>query len=159
MSETAQTFEFDLLGDPIQPERGRGRPQHAPTDEKRRIVVMLMAFDWSMERIAAALSITPPTLKRHYRMQLKVREDARARVEASALNALMKEVSAGNVSAIDKLLKRFDRHDLAQMAARAPRKPESKPGKKEMQMQAAREPDLTTPIGELIARRQGQRIN
>lgn len=99
---------------------------------------MLQAFDWSMERIAAALSITPPTLRKHYRRELKAREESRARAEASLINMLMREVEAGNVSAADKLFKRFDRLDLSRMADRAAnRKPEPKLGKKEQRIQDA----------------------
>ena len=136
------TENFDLLGDPIPEGFGkRGRPPHMPTAEKRKIVMMLLAFEWSQERIAAALSITPPTLRKNYFRELKFREEARARVEAKLLDALMIEVEAGNVSAIDKFLKRLDKHDLAALADRvgnrAREKKQPKLGKKEQQREAA----------------------
>jgi len=132
--------EFDLLGDPIPAGFGRrGRPPHLVTDEKRKLVIMLQAFDWSTERIAAALSITAPTLRKNYFRELRVRAEARARTEAMLIGALAREAAAGNVSAIDKYFKRLDRHDLAQLAddvanrgSKAPR-----PGKKEQAQQAA----------------------
>lgn len=136
-------FDFDLLGDPVPEGFGRrGRPPHTPTDEKRRLVVQLLAFDWSPERIAASLNITPPTLRKHYFSQLKLREEARARVEAKLLSKLMAEAEAGNVSAIDKYFKRLDRHDmrlLADAAAKRGNPQRSKPlGKKEQQLENAR---------------------
>src|SRR5690606_34346331 len=40
--------DFDLLGDPIPKGFGkRGRPPHVPNDEKRKLVMMLQALDWS----------------------------------------------------------------------------------------------------------------
>jgi hypothetical protein len=123
-------YDLDLLGDPIPPGHGlRGRPPHMVTVEKRRLVVQLLAFDWTLERIAAALSITPPTLRKNYFRELRVRAEARARVEGKLINALMNKADAGDVTAIDKYLKRLDRHDLAQMG-RASAKAE-RLGKKE----------------------------
>jgi hypothetical protein len=81
------------------------------TDEKRRLVIQLQAFGWSLERIAAALSITPPTLRKNYFRELKAKAEARARVEAKLVGELMKLAEGGNVQAIDKYLKRLDRFD------------------------------------------------
>lgn len=139
------TTEFDLLGDPVPEGFGkRGRPPHRVTDEKRRLVIQLCAFGWTIERIAAALAITPPTLRKNYLRELKVREEARARVEGALLNALMKEVDAGNVTAIDKYFKRLDRIDQAVLADRIrnaghePQAPRAeKLGKKEKRQLAA----------------------
>ena len=104
---------FDLLGDPVDPNRGgRGRPRHVATEEKRRLVVQLCAFEYSLEQIAAALSITEPTLRKHYRRQLIEKAKARMRVEGKLLSALMTEVEAGNVAAIDKYYRRLDRLDM-----------------------------------------------
>jgi len=137
---------FDLLGDPIPEGFGkRGRPPHVPTEEKRKIVMMLLAFDWSLERIAAALSITPPTLRKNYFRELKVREEARARVEALAMGALLDQVEDGKVSAIKELARRFDQHDLNKLAdhikSRGRQEPKEEPqqrmGKKEQQKRAA----------------------
>ena len=136
--------DFDLLGDPIPPNFGkRGRPPHTPTDEKRRLVIQLLAFDWSLEKIAAALNCTPPTLRKHYFRELRFKAEARARTEAKLIGALMKEAEAGNVSAIDKYFKRFDRHDLHkqsdQIASPQPSRAKAEPklGKKEERRLAA----------------------
>lgn len=134
---------FDLLGDPVPDGFGkRGRPAHVPTDEKRRLVVQLLAFDWAPDRISAALAITPPTLRKHYFLQLKQKAEARARVEARLLNNLMAQSDAGSPSATEKYLKRFEKHDLVLLSeavqARGDRKPD-KLGKKEERQLAAGE--------------------
>lgn len=128
-------WDFDMLGDPIPEGFGkRGRPAHIPTDENRRKVVVLMAFDKNEEQIAAALGITPPTLRKHYFRELRAKLEARLRLEGKLLAALMAEVDSGNVSAIDKVFKRLDRHDLARGLSPRPAKaaPPVKKGKKEM---------------------------
>lgn len=138
--------EFDLLGDPIPEGFGRrGRPPHTATDEKRRLVMTLAAFDWSMEKIAAALAITPPTLRKHYFRELRQKAEARARVEGAALAALVEQARCGNVQAIDKLLRRFERRDLDELAAKVSTrggqaaKAPAPIGKKEQRIQAASE--------------------
>jgi hypothetical protein len=110
---------LDLLGDPIPEGHGkRGRPPHLVTDEKRRLVIQLLAFGWSTERISAALAITPPTLRKNYFRELKAKAEARARVEGKLLGALMDLAMAGNVQAISKYLNRLERHDLAELEKR-----------------------------------------
>lgn len=137
--------EFDLLGDPIPEGFGRrGRPAHRPTEEKRRLVIELLAFDWSLERIAAALSVTPPTLRKHYFRELRARAEAGARLEAKLIANLMAQSDAGSPSATDKLLKRLDRHMLEQLSEQvanrgATAEKPAKLGKKEQQRQAAQE--------------------
>lgn len=132
--------DFDLLGDPIPPGFGkRGRPAHVATEEKRRLVIQLLAFDWTLERIAAALSITPPTLRKNYFRELRMRAESEARVQAKLLGALMSEAEKGNVSAIDKYLKRLDKFRLEHLSeAVANRKgAEPKKGIKEQRRDAA----------------------
>lgn len=114
--------------------------------------MMLAAFDKNEEQIAAALSITAPTLRKHYFRELKARLEARHRLEGKLLGALAKEVDAGNVSAIDKLFKRLDRHDLATGAAtRIPKEARSpKKGKKEAAVDAAHTAHEGSPWGNLL---------
>lgn len=139
---------LDLLGDPVPEHFGkRGRPPHVPTDEKRRLVMQLLAFDWAPERISAALSITPPTLRKHYFAQLKMRAEAKARVEAKLLDALMREAETGNVGAIDKYLKRMDKAATVAVPASSAR--EEKLGKKEQAKRAAKQAP-TSSWGELL---------
>lgn len=106
-SETA----FDLLGDPIPPNRGkRGRPQHVPTKENGNKIMLLLAQGWTDLRISGALGITVPTLKRHYFSVLKARDVARDKVEAIGLLSLWSMGREGNVAAMKEY---FRRHDAA----------------------------------------------
>lgn len=146
-------WDFDLLGDPIPDGFGkRGRPAHIPTMENRRKVMVLAAFDKNEEQIAAALSITPPTLRKHYFRELRDRLEARQRLEGKLFSALLAEVDKGNVSAIDKLFKRMDRHDLATGAMVRPVKSGKPPkkGKKEAAVEAAHSAHEGSPWGNLL---------
>jgi hypothetical protein len=75
---------FDLFGDPVPANRGqRGRPEHIPTHQNRNRVSMLVALGLSNKRIAAALFVTLPTLRKHYFSELKYRDVARDRLDAN----------------------------------------------------------------------------
>jgi hypothetical protein len=59
-----------------------------------------MALEWSDQRIANALSITVPTLRKHYFRELKVREEARDRVDGMRVEMLWHSMREGNVAAM-----------------------------------------------------------
>lgn len=100
---------FDLLGDPIPPGHGRrGRPQHVPTKENSNKIILLLAQGWTNERIAGALGITTPTLRRHYFSVLKARDVARDRVESIGLLTLWNLGREGNVAAMKEYFRRHD---------------------------------------------------
>lgn len=101
--------EFDLLGDPIPPNWGkRGRPPHVPTRENASKVMLLLAQGWTDVRIAGALGITVPTLRKHYFRQLKARDVARDRAEAIGLLTLWNMGREGNVAAMKEYFRRHD---------------------------------------------------
>lgn len=103
---------LDLFGDPIPARHGKpGRPSHMPTVENRNKVIMLLALGWSNERIAGALRITPPTLRRHYFSELKCRDGQRDRMSAALAMRLWSEVQAGNVTAMREFQRFVDRND------------------------------------------------
>lgn len=112
--------DFDLLGDPI-PEGhgGRGRPAHVRTERNRSKVILLLAQGWAPPRIARALGITPPTLKKHYFRELAVREEALDRLKAGHLALLWDQAKAGNVAALKEIGKAIDRIDAASFGALA----------------------------------------
>lgn len=117
---------LDLLGDPIPPEHtGRGRPPHVVDDKKRCKVMLLLALQKTEDEIAAVLGITGKTLRKHYSRELRVRDVARLRAEAELWAVLATEAAKGNVSAIDKMFKRWDRLDLnpAPKKTKAPKAP------------------------------------
>lgn len=114
--------------------------------------MVLAAFDKNEEQIAAALSITPPTLRKHYFRELRSRLEARQRLEGKALLALVNQVEKGNASAIDKLFKRLERHDLATGQTARPLKQSKAPklGKKEQAVIDARSTDGKGAWGNLL---------
>lgn len=158
---------FDLFGDPIPVNHGkRGRPQHLVTQENRRKVSMLVAFGWNNERIASALRITPPSLRRHYFSELKFREVARDRLDAAVAMKLWEQVEGGNVGAIKEFRKLLDHNDMMvpHLAAHSHRTAdksakEPKLGKKEQALLAASQPDTATSMGDLMAQRQTKTID
>ena len=78
--------------------------------------MLLMAQGWPDQRIGNALGITTKTLRKYYLPQLRVRDQARDRVDAARMAALWAQVEAGNVAAIKHMDKVFERQDLARMA-------------------------------------------
>jgi hypothetical protein len=87
-------------------------PPHVPSPENVNKVKMLLAFGWSNERIANALNITQPTLRRHYLSVLKVRAIARDALDARRAELLWQQVEKGNVGAMkafDRFLEQNDR--------------------------------------------------
>lgn len=148
---------FDLLGDPIPEGHGRrGRPVHLATAENRNKVMLLLALGWSNERIARALGITAPTLRKNYFRELKAREDARDRMNGSLFMRCWEAVQKNSVSAIKEFQRMLERNDVMHgvpvFQAEKP-KTEPKLGKKEAQRLAAQTPDVGSPLGELMALR------
>ena len=135
---------FDLFGDPVPEGWGRrGRPQHIATRENRNKVMMLLAFGWNNDRIARAIAITPPTLRKNYFRELRQRMDMRDRLDASLAMRLWQQVEQGNVGAMrefNKLLERNDRM-AAEAAMGATDKPEPRAGKKVVDAQRAIDAD------------------
>ncbi|MGJ5149855.1 hypothetical protein [Bradyrhizobium sp. HKCCYLR1023] len=103
---------FDLFGDPVPANWGkRGRPEHIPTQKNRNRVSLLLAMGWSNARIAAALLVTLPTLRKHYFSELRFRDVARDRLDAGVAEKLWEGVQAGNVGAIKEFRSFMDRND------------------------------------------------
>lgn len=141
MSKKEDYQPFDLLGDPVDPNHnGKGRRTHVVTNEKRRLVVTLCALGKSIEEIAAGLSITPPTLRRHYKKQLIAKEHARIRAEAKVIDSLMRRIDEGSVAAMRTFREVLSDADLKEHAAAlaSPAPVAAKKGKKETLVDAAR---------------------
>ena len=82
-SSAASWALYDHFGDPIPPLFGkRGRPPHVLPAENRQKVRLLLAFDWSNQRIARALRITGKTLRKHYFREIRQRHHAWGRVKS-----------------------------------------------------------------------------
>ncbi|MGL4497346.1 MAG: hypothetical protein ACRCYS_10345 [Beijerinckiaceae bacterium] len=77
------------------------------SDEKScNKVKLLMALGWPNDRIARALGITLPTLRKHYFPLLKVRDLARDAMDARRVERLWEAAEKGNIGA-EKELSRF----------------------------------------------------
>jgi hypothetical protein len=102
----------DLFGDVV-PRNfgGRGRPEHMPTSENINKVRMLLALGWGNGRIAKAMSITQPTLRKHYKFHLRFRDEMRDRMEASYGIRLWAQVQEGNVGAMRLWAQFVERND------------------------------------------------
>ena len=112
---------LDLLGDPIPANwGGRGRPAHIPTVENRNKVRVLLAFGWTNKAIAAALRITANTLRVHYFIELRQRDEARPALKAASLMAITRAALAdGNVTAMKELQRLIEKDEID----RAPPRP------------------------------------
>jgi hypothetical protein len=137
---------LDLFGDPVPDNWGkRGRPQHIPTRENINKVTMLVALGWGNERVAMAMDITLPTLRKHYFSLIKrLRATARDRLDASFAMNIWKQVQEGNVAAMRLWQAFMDRND--QMGAEAQMgetdaRPVDRPGKKIVDAQRALDAD------------------
>lgn len=135
----------DLFGDPVPSNHGaRGRPAHAPSRASRDKVNLLLALGWSNERIANAIGVSAPTLRKCYRGELKTRLLARDRLDARVAEKLFEGVNAGNVGAVKEFRKLVERNDQMEAArsfdrptAQAAKPKAEKLGKKEAARKAA----------------------
>lgn len=102
---------------------------------------MLLAAGWSNERIAGVVldprtgkSISLPTLKRHFRAELSIRDAARDRLEAERLMRVWDMASSGNVGAERVFMNLLEKNDRMvserAVAARAKDPAAQKVGKK-----------------------------
>ena len=147
----------DLFGEAVPANWGqRGRPEHIASQHNRHRVTMMLALGWSNERIAAALYITIPTLRKHYTSELKFREVARDRLNATMATKLWYLFMAeNNVAACKEFRALVERNDLMLYGVREKPRQEKprKVGKKEAAALAAQNPDVGTTLGELMTRR------
>lgn len=105
--------------------------------------MLLAAVGRTPDDIAAALSITPKTLRKHYSRELRDHHAAKLKVEGKLLVGLVREIDKGNVSAnkeLDKRIKRAEQQGLSDRftARPASERPETK-GKKAAAVDAAAE--------------------
>lgn len=139
---------FDLFGHPVRDGRGqKGRPPYEPTDSDRNKIKLLLALGWTITRMANGIGVSPATVKRHFRAELKVRDAMRDRLDARRFEIAMQQANDGNVAALKELGKMIERSDLMRVDERlrdaqgakadTPAKPE-KLGKKEARDAAAR---------------------
>lgn len=136
---------FDLFGQPIPEWKGkRGRPPYEPTERDRNKIKLLLALGWSIERMANGIGVSPATVKRYFRAELKQRDAMRDRLDARRFEIAMEQANAGNVGALKELGKMVERSDLMLADARlrgaqgADQEKQEKLGKKDAAKAAAK---------------------
>jgi hypothetical protein len=148
----------DLFGNLRYASRGKGRPPFERTQENANKVSMLLAMGWSNSRIAGCIldprtgkPISEPTLKRHFRSELQLRDVARDQLTAKRLMQVVEATDAGNVGAMRLLGQLIEKNDMMLAASQIRKAQDStgnkrKLGKKEQAQRAAEEiADGATP--------------
>lgn len=103
---------FDLFGHPVREGYGmRGRPPFEVTEKDRNKVKLLLALGWSIDRIANGIGVSPATLKRYFRAELRQRDAMRDRLDARRFEIAMEQANAGNITALRELATMIDRND------------------------------------------------
>jgi hypothetical protein len=99
-------------------------------------------------------------LRKHYFSELKFRDVARDRLNATMATKLWDLFMSGNVAAGKEFRDFVETNDLMLYGQSAPPTPPEQPrptklGKKEAALAAAQQPDTDSNLGRLMARRQG----
>lgn len=139
---------FDLFGHPVREGYGmRGRPPFEVTEKDRNKVKLLLALGWSIERIGNGIGVSPATLKRYFRAELRQRDAMRDRLDARRFEIAMEQANAGNITALRELATMIDRNDRMEIERTLGGKPRqndgaaAKPGKKIVDEMRAAEAD------------------
>ncbi|WP_448031534.1 helix-turn-helix domain-containing protein [Bradyrhizobium liaoningense] len=138
---------FDLFGNPVRPGRGqRGRPPYEPMPEDRNKIKLLLALGKSIPVMANAIGVSPATVKRYFRAELKVRDAMRDRMESAFALQLWRGVQEGNAGAMRLWLAYVERNDRMQVENAFAVQPADKPateriGKKLIDEQRALDAD------------------
>lgn len=133
-------------------DKRRGRPAFEWTEENSNKVSMLLAAGRSNERISGVIldprtgkSISVPTLKRHFRSELQVRDAARDRLDAERLMRVWTNAQGGNVGAERLFVQLLERNDRMESERKLAAKPKDlsqpKVGKKIVDEQKALDAD------------------
>lgn len=130
------------------------RPRFKPTKAQRADVESMKADGWSNERIALQLRIARNTLELHFAEQLQYGAD---KVRLETLRNL-RSMSKKNASAAKQLNERIDMAATRRPDGDEPSNPQPPPkepkfGKKQRLQAEAENPDATTEMGDLLARR------
>lgn len=128
---------FDLFGEPVSEGHGeRGRPEFGKTAEVSQRVAVLLAIGWPNWRIAKAIGISQPTLRKHFFAELKQRALAEDQLKARRFGLLFQQMEKGNVGAHREFDRLYERERMIlgeeKLKCSSPAKV-SKVGKKEQQ--------------------------
>lgn len=136
----------DLFGKPVRPNKGqRGRPSLEITQEDRDIVEAALVRGYTNQRICEAVGISLPSLKRHFRASLKMRDQARDRMELALFTAMARAaIEDRRPAAATKLLEMMRRDELLATETRLAKETSKRPqpeGKKELDARLALDAD------------------
>ena len=121
-----------------------GRPKYRPTTKLRREIEAFASYGIPEPVIARVFGIPYSTMRKHYRDELEL---GHAKTNAQVAGFLFNAAKKGNVAAMTFWLKcRAGWVDASAAAAAAI-------GKKEAALVAARQPDIGSPFGRVIAAR------
>ena len=110
---------FDLFGMPVRSRReGRGRPEHAWSEENSHKISLLLAIGHEVSEIAEIIGVSQPTLRKHYFSELQARRTAAQRLLAKQLYRLNRQAEAGNVAAEKALFGMIEREKTRQLSDR-----------------------------------------
>ena len=137
--------EFDMFGNPSRPNKGRrGRPAFEVTERNRNKVKLLLAMGWCNDRVANAIECSLATFKRHFRAELKVRDQMRDRLDAERLMVVTQKALDGVVGAqrlLTEMMDRNDRMEIERSMAVERKAKEPALGKKQIDAAKARDAD------------------
>jgi len=153
--------DLDLFGRPVRyVSREQGRPEHVPSKKNINKIMILLAEGRPNKIIAAAIGVSIPTLKKHYLHLLKDRDTTKLSLKAEIFSELLTlGFEQGNVSALNTALKTLDRIDIDgagdRFRSRAGKeaKKSERIGKKAAALVRANNPDMASPLGQLMAKR------
>lgn len=136
----------------------RGRPAFKATAAQRKKVMIWAAGGIAEASMAKMLGICRETLRTHFATEL---EEGGDRERARNLERLNKAADKGNVTAMKHLDVKYGAVGaLSGFVGNSPKgasaTPAEKLGKKERAIADAHEPDQSSPLGALIAARQGE---
>ena len=140
-----------------------GRPRYAPKAEQRKMVEHLIAAGETHANIGELLGISQPVFRSRFAIEIA---DARPRLRSAFIAVVFEKALEGSAThlkmALDLTALPEEHKPYVLPTAQPEAPPEPKPeklGKKERQALAAQNPDVSTPMGELMARRaKGHRV-
>lgn len=136
----------DLFGNPVRPNKGkRGRPALEISQEDRDAVEAALVKGYSNQRICEALGISLPSLKRHFRPALQMRDQARDRLKLALFAAMARAaIEERKPAAATKLLEMMRQDELLEIETRVAAERSTRPtpeGKKQMTAREALDAD------------------
>lgn len=136
--------DIDLFGQPLLPERGKGRPAHVWSLENSNKVNLLFAAGKTPKEVAKVLRVSYPTFRKHYFNEIAASPYAPDLLLSTQLARLNKAAEGGNVTAERALAGMIQAERVKAAAARIidRGKTEARPeamGKKEAAKQAAKQ--------------------